>query len=57
MLYRTKETFVNGCVSSAKVRIFPDYRPRWVHTGDEAYLNESAELFVVDRIKVSLESL
>ncbi|OCH88436.1 phenylacetyl-CoA ligase [Obba rivulosa] len=31
----TKETFVDG----------------WVHTGDEVFINEEAEIFVVDRIK------
>jgi len=34
-LCRTRETFRDG----------------WVHTGDEVYVNESKELFVVDRIK------
>ena len=34
---RTKETFVDG----------------WVHTGDEVMINESMEIFIVDRIKVS----
>ena len=38
---RTKETFRDG----------------WVHTGDEVYVNGANELFVVDRIKVSLFGL
>ena len=25
----------------------------WVHTGDEVMINESMEIFIVDRIKVS----
>lgn len=35
---RTKETFVDG----------------WVHTGDEVMINESMEVFIVDRIKVGV---
>lgn len=34
--YRTSEAFKDG----------------WVHTGDEVYLDERGEVFVVDRIKV-----
>lgn len=35
-LRRTAETFKDG----------------WVYTGDEGYVNEKKELFIVDRIKV-----
>ena len=26
----------------------------WVHTGDEVMINETMEVFIVDRIKVSI---
>ena len=39
-----------GCVCNC--RTAETFQDGWVRTGDEVYINELKELFIVDRIKV-----
>ena len=40
---------VCGCHSTAET-----FKDGWVYTGDEGYVNEKKELFIIDRIKVCI---
>lgn len=49
----TKQTFIDGyvCLLPIFVTCLELFHLRWVRTGDEAYINEKYEVFIVDRLK------
>jgi hypothetical protein len=50
---RTKETFIDGYEKYLHLRAFCKFcSSSWLRTGDQVIINENAEIFIVDRLKV-----
>jgi 4-coumarate--CoA ligase len=55
-LNRTKDTYVDGYVCSTMLTPLTQ-RHSWLRTGDEVLFRENGDLFIVDRIKVKINSM